>query len=176
MTRKQTAAELIASRKANIASLIAQLQAVVAAVPADGNWAHAGDLGHIEEQLAHLVPKTAGPVLVQDEMTIWFSDRAARNAAQASVERRLDADAGFRPRGMLPAVSCSRTEAEHSDRAFGLTIDSRSDAGIDTAIDLLMDLATSLPGCEIVGSAEELRAAQDDAVLANRRLEAAQQR
>lgn len=50
-----SAKETIAARKANLAAMIVKLQARIAAVPDDGNWANAGDLGWFEETLGDIV-------------------------------------------------------------------------------------------------------------------------
>lgn len=48
------AAKAIQERKAEAKRLIAKLQAQLNAIPDAGNWANAGDAGHIVEQLQYL--------------------------------------------------------------------------------------------------------------------------
>jgi hypothetical protein len=48
------AAKAIAERKTEAERLIARLQAHIAAVPADGSWGQAGNVGHAVELLTQL--------------------------------------------------------------------------------------------------------------------------
>ena len=137
---QQTAPQAIASHKAEIASLIAKLQGIVAAYPTDGNWPVAGSLGSIQERLKEIVDchTVKAPELDRDEMTIWFDDERARDRAKRAMARKA-------PRSVI-------LNSRLHDKGFGIQVkpaDSTDDAAIDEAIDLLMETALETEGCVI---------------------------
>ena len=104
----------------------------LALLPAIATRSQLVDLGFIP------ACRTALPVLVQDEMTIWFPTEKARNAAYCFAAE---------------IVEEARVTTRRSDvNGFGLKVDGSSDAAVDEAVELLMEIATSTPGCTVVDS------------------------
>ncbi len=156
--RRRTAPQQIAIHKADIANLIEQLQEVVAAFPADGNWPVAGSLGHIQEELMDLVRgyEIKPPVLDQDAMTIWFQTERARDKAKRDAARAPTNSA-------ITITSLLGNESDDNEYGlqYGLQIQpyeglkgNDRDAALDDAIDLLMSTALGLKNCVIPGMPE----------------------